>query len=104
MLFLNKNEEKIIKTFMLNQADLEDAVMVLKWADGSRVVAKYDYILEDENEYEIEDENYEEFWSFAFKALRVSGTPPICITQHNYFLISYRNFPDEIIADGQKVN
>ena len=104
MLFLNNKEEKIIKTFMLNQGDFEDEIMVLKWLDGSEVIARYSYILEDENDYEMEDKNYEEFWSFAFEVLKITGNPPIDITKHNYFLISYHNFPDEIIAKGQKIN
>lgn len=104
MLFLNEKEEKIIGVFINNTDKYENERMVLKWKDGSFVVATFDTYIEDEDDCDIEDENYEEFWSFVFKVHRIEGEPPVFITQHDYFLVNYRNFPDEIIAKGKKIN
>jgi len=104
MYALNEREEKVIGRFVDNQSKYEDAEMWLKWKDGSQVVAKYRMYLEDVNDCEPEDEKYEEFWSFVFEVTDVKGTPPVHITHHNLFIVSYHNFPDEIVVDGKKIN
>lgn len=103
-MYLNDKEEKIIGLFMEIADELEGKLIVLKWKDGSQVCGIYDSYIEDELDYEMDDERYEEFWSFVFKAVDLIGAPPIYITEDEYFCIDYRNFPDEIIADGRKIN
>lgn len=95
-MYLNDREEKIIGAFMNIADELEGKPVVLKWRDGSWVLGIYDSYIEDENDCDIEDIGYEEFWSFVFKAVGVSGTPPIYITDDEYFCINYHNFPDEV--------
>ena len=104
MLYLNQREEKIIGNFMLNGDMYSNSVMLLKWDDGSTAVAKYCFLVDDENDCDMSDANYEEFWSFVFEAIQLHGHPPICVTKHNLFEINYHNFPDKIIADGKKIN
>ena len=104
MYYWNEKEEKIIGKFISNTSECECKEMILKWQDGSQVTAVFDSYIEDENDCEMDDENYEEFWSFVFKALNITGNPPIYITEDEYFLVNYHNFPDEIIADNKILN
>lgn len=101
---LNKYEGKIVKTFAENLDHYENEQMELIWEDGSKIVATFDTCFEDENDYEMDEEGYEEFTSFAFTAIAVSGNPPVYITEDDGFLIDYHNFPKEILVDGKKIN
>lgn len=78
--------------------------MILKWGSKIRIHARFDTCFEDDNDLEIDDTDYEEYTSFVFKKLHVIGEPPVFITEHDHFCIDYRNFPDEIITDGKKIN
>ena len=104
MIYLNENEEKIIGKFIEVEDKYENNALSLVWKNGDRVEAKYDSFIEDENDCELEDENYEEFWSFIFKKIEIEGNPPIEVTEDGYFLINYHNFPQEILVDGKKIN
>ena len=103
MYYLNDKEEKIIGRFISNAGEYEYKEITLKWEDGNQATATFDSYIEDENDYEMDDENYEEFWSFVFKALSIKGEPPIYITEDDYFIINYHNFPDEIIVGNKKI-
>ena len=102
--FLNEKEEKIIGKFLNNTNSIQGEELSLIWDDGSQVYAKYDSFIEDELDFEIDEEGYEEIWSFVFKVIRADTNAPIEITEDNYFLINYRNFPKEIIVNGKKIN
>lgn len=103
-MFLNEKEEKIISHFLsrLNQYDIEE--MKLLWLDGSVVFANFDTCFEDDNGLDEDDEAYEEFTTFVFKVIDISGNPPVFITEDDFFCVNYRNFPDEILVDGKKIN
>ena len=103
-MYLNNKEEKIIGKFMDVVDDFEGKLMILKWKDGDQVLGIYDSYMEDELDCEMDDECYEEFWSFVFKAVDLVGEPPIYITEDEFFCVDYRNFPDEIIVDNQRIN
>lgn len=103
-MYLNDKEEKIIRTFMDVADELEGKLIILKWKNGSQVKGIYDSYIEDELDCDMDDESYEEFWTFVFKAIDLIGEPPIYITEDEYFCINYRNFPDEIIVDNTKLN
>lgn len=104
MMYLNKNEEKIIGRFMEIEDEHIGNTLILKWRKGGKVTAKYNSFIEDESDYDMDDENYEEFWSFVFENEAVDGEVPITVTEDNYFTVNYHNFPDEIISDGVKIN
>ena len=53
---------------------------------------------------DVDDKNYEDFTTFAFAAVETKGNPPVLITKDNYFCVNYKNFPDEIIVNGRKIN
>ena len=46
----------------------------------------------------MDDETDEEFYSFAFIATDVTGTPPVDVLENKYFLINYKNFPNKILC------
>lgn len=104
MYFLNEKEEKVIGKFLNSTNSIQGKELNLIWDDGSQVHALYDSYIEDESDFEIDEDGYEEFWSFVFKVIRADANAPIEITEDNYFLINYHNFPREIIADEKKIN
>ena len=103
-MYLNDREEKIIGSFMDVADELEGKLLILKWEDGSQAHGIYDSYVEDESDFDMDEESYEEFWSFVFKAIDIVGEPPIYITEDEYFCIDYHNFPNEIFVDNTKIN
>lgn len=103
-MYLNDKEETVIKEFCKNLNEYDEKTLKLLWQNGSVIVARFDTCFEDENDYELDDEKYEEYWSFVFEAVEVSGKPPVYITEDNFFCVNYQNFPDEIICNGKKLN
>lgn len=104
MYFLNEKEAKVIGKFLNSTNSIQGKELILIWNDGSQAYAVYDSYIEDELDFEIDEDGYEEFGSFVFKVIRVDANVPIEITEDNYFLINYRNFPKEIIVNGKKIN
>ncbi len=104
MYFWNDKEEKIIGTFINNIDSYDGQELVLKWEDGSEVCAIFDSYIEDETDYDMDEDGYEEFWSFVFKGVSILGKPPISITEDDYFMVNYLNFPKEILIDDKKIN
>ena len=104
MFYLNENEETVIGNFIAVESKYTNRILILKWNTGAYVTATYDSFIEDENDYEIEDDEYEEFWSFVFKKLKIEGTPPIEVTEDDYFTVNYHNFPDDIVVNDIKIN
>ncbi len=103
MIFLNEKEQKIIGGFMSYPQKYE-VVLTLKWVGKGEIIAEFDSFMEDENDYEPNDNQYEEFWSLLFTAIKIAGNPPVSIAKNKDFLINYHNFPDEILVDGKKIN
>lgn len=103
-MYLNNKEEKIIGSFMTIADEVEGETVILKWEDGSEVKGIYDSYIEDENDLELDDEKYEEFWSFVFEVVEVSGEPPVYITEDDYFCVNYHNFPEKIMVNGKDIN
>lgn len=101
---LNNYESKVVGTFAENLDQYGDEIMELIWNDSSKIKAKFDTCFEDDNDLEMDEEGYEEFTSFAFTAISVSGELPVSITEDNGFLIDYHNFPDEILVNDKKIN
>ncbi len=104
MLYLNDKEEKVIGKCIEVIDDYYQKEMLLNWGNGNIVYGIYDSYIEDENDFDMESDEYEEFWSFVFKVIKVFGNPPIHVTEDKYFCVDYRNFPDEILVDGKKIN
>ena len=103
---LNDYERLIIGGFLGNLDENDQKIMTLIWPDGSKIVAEFDTYFEDLNDFDAKegDDEFDEYISFVFVAKEVFGVPPIQLNSNGFFLINYHNFPDEIIADGKKMN
>lgn len=75
MIFWNNKEEAIIGAFLNQLEQYENEAMLLQWDDGSQILAQFDSYIEDENDFDMDDANYEEFWSIVFNAINVNGHP-----------------------------
>ena len=91
-MFLNQNEEKIVFNLYSNLNNIGDSMVSLIWDNGS-IKATFDTCFED-----MDDETYEEFYSFVFIATEIIGTPPVEVLDNKYFLINYKNFPNKILC------
>ncbi len=103
-MYFSEKEEKIVRTFYNNIDRYEKKTMILKWDNDSQVIANFDTCFENDNEFDVDDARYEEYISFVFKLIEAFENPPIYITEDKYFCVDYRNFPDEILVDGKKIN
>ena len=103
-MYLNDKEGIIIGRFMDKSDEYEGKILTLKWKDGSLIQGIYDSYMEDETDCDLDDKNYEEFWSFIFSAVDLKGEPPVFITEDDFFCINYHNFPDIIMAGDIKIN
>lgn len=103
-MYLNDKEKKIIGIFLGNLSKYDTKEMKLLWQNGSEIVARFDTCFEDENEFEEDEKKYEEFTTFVFEAIQVTGEPPVFITEDNFFCVNYHNFPENITAENKKIN
>ncbi len=97
-MYLNNFEEKIISTFHKNLDKLMGKTLLLKW-DSGHITGAFDTCFED-----MDDKASEEFYSFVFLVFSKEGNPPVVISDDNYCLINYKNFPIEILLDSKKLN
>ena len=103
-MFLNEKEGIIINKFLENLDKYDDEKMKLLWHEGGTIIARFDTCFEDENEFEENEIEYEEFTTFVFELICISGNPPVFITEDNFFCINYHNFPNKIMVGKQKIN
>lgn len=97
MLYLNSNEEAIIGSFIEKEVDYIGKTVMLSWDKENIAVAVYDSFIEDENGLDLDDNDYEEYWSFVFKIITIVGNPPIDITEDGFFSVNYHTFPQSIV-------
>ena len=99
-MYFSKSEQSIIETFYKNLSSItEEDILTLVWSEG-QIQAKFDTCFDDFNEENEEDE----FTSFVLKKIESTGKPPVEITEADFFIINYHNFPTEIICNGKKIN
>ena len=99
-MYFSKSEQSIIETFYKNLSNItEEDILTLVWSEG-QIQAKFDTCFDDFNEENEEDE----FTSFVLKKIESTGKPPVEITEADFFIINYHNFPTEIICNGKKIN
>lgn len=103
-MYLNNKEEKIIATFYINIDKYEKNLMILKWDNENQITATFDTCFENDNDFDENAPEYEEYTTFVFKLIEISGTPPVYVTEDRFFCIDYHNFPKEILVDGVKIN
>ena len=99
-MYFSKNEQSVIETFYRNLSKIqENDILTLIWNEG-QIQAKFDTCFDDFNEEKEEDE----FTSFILKKLDLKGKPPVKITDADFFIINYHNFPKQIIFNGETIN
>lgn len=103
-MFLNEKEGTIIGNFLKNLDKFDIEEMTLVWSEGETITARFDTCFEDENEFEENETDYEEFTTFVFEAICISGNPPVFITEDKFFCVNYHNFPDKIMVGKRKIN
>ena len=101
-MYLNDKEEKIIEPLFDVLDIIAGKPVTLEWNDGSCAIATIDIVFEDMDEDE-NDENFEEYYSFVFRSISVTGKPPISVSGDNLFLVNYRNFPKSIELNGKNI-
>ena len=87
-MFLNENEGVIIGSFLKNLNIFDKEEMTLVWGSGERITARFDTCFEDSNEFEEDEKEYEEFTTFVFESVCIAGTPPVFITEDNFFCVN----------------
>lgn len=97
-MYLNAFEEKIISTFLKDLNQISGKTLLLKWDTGC-VYAFFDTCFED-----IDDETEEDCYSFSFIVYSKEGIPSIFVSDDNYCLINYKNFPETITLDTIRGN
>ena len=101
-MYYTDKERNIIRPFYKYLSDNKFAkeLFLLKWKNGTEIVAEYYTSGDDDNGLELEDPNYEEYTSFTMEPKKI-----ICLSEKDgfdwvegreLFSFSYHNFPDEI--------
>lgn len=91
----SENEKEIIGNFYSNLNEYVGRKVKLSWNSGF-IIAEYDTCFDDF----ADDNESDEFTSFVFKVLSKNGIVPVEISEDNYCIVNYHNFPNEIIIDG----
>ena len=99
-MYFSKKEQPIIEGFYNKLSKISvNELVTLVWESGT-IQAAFDTCFDDFDENNQNDE----YISFAFKALKVDDNPPVEITENKYFIINYHNFPNAIYLNNEKLN
>ena len=101
-MYFTEKERKIITPFYkyLSDNKFVEEPFLLKWKNGTKILATFYTAYDDFNDLEPEDSNYEEYNSFVMKIQKI-----ICLNEKDgfnwvadreLFEFSYKDFPDEI--------
>ena len=97
-MYLNDKEEKIIEPFLttMERAKQEDLYQ-LEWPSGAKIIGYCDTIYESDNNLELDDPNYEEFWAIAVQIVNIIKSGPELgeISEDNIIEITYHNVPQK---------
>lgn len=88
---LSEKEEKIVGKLYNCLDEISNKEIKLIWETGEMTVV-FDTCFDDFNENDESDE----FTSFVFKVSSTKGTFPAIISEDNYCIINYHNFPTRI--------
>ena len=88
---LSIKEANIVKDLYSRLDEISNREIKLIWTTGE-IIAVFDTCFDDFNE----DDESDEFTSFVFKVNIVKGVVPINISEDNYCIINYHNFPTKI--------
>ena len=88
---LSIKEANIVKDLYSRLDEISNREIKLIWTT-CEIIAVFDTCFYDFNE----DDESDEFTSFVFKVNIVKGVVPINISEDNYCIINYHNFPTKI--------
>ena len=88
---LSIKEANIVKDLYSRLDEISNREIKLIWTTGE-IIAVFDTCFDDFNE----DDESDEFTSFVFKVNIVKGVVPVNISENNYCIINYHNFPTKI--------
>lgn len=88
---LSKKEGKIVGELYSRLDEIFNKEIKLIWKTG-KMIAVFDTCFDDFSE----DDEFDEFTSFVFKVSNISGTVPVEISEDDYCIINYHNFPIKI--------
>ena len=108
-MYFTEKERKIITPFYkyLSDNKFVEEPFLLKWKNGTKILATFYTAYDDFNDLEPEDSNYEEYNSFVMKIQKI-----ICLNEKDgfnwvadreLFEFSYKDFPDEIYNSKGKL-
>lgn len=100
---LNPSEGTIISNFAKVCYAHRFEEMTLYYSDEDFIFAKFEYEMEDENDYDENDPRYEEFYSYVFTVIEIHGNPPVK-PYDDTITINYHNFPKKIICGENILN
>jgi hypothetical protein len=87
----SKNEKPIVENFYNHLGVYENKHLKLSWGNDY-IEAMFDTCFDDFSD----DDETDEFTSFVFEVYKVVGTPPIELSEANFCIINYHNFPKKI--------
>lgn len=90
---MNPNETPRFDAFYNYVYEHKDAIYTFLFPDGTEEKGVYFTSYETDNNLELDDPNYEEFWGIAFKDV-ITG---------KCFEITYYNLPEAVFCDGKRV-
>ena len=71
-MIINKNEEYFINNFFKQFESAKNSDLFrIEWSDGSAAEVSVDTTYEDDNGLELDDVNYEEYWSVAVEIRKI---------------------------------
>ena len=95
-MWLNDSEEKIISEFLnIMEKSTNKDLYEMEWQDGTKIVGYCDTIYESDNDLELEDPNYEEYWGVAICIVNIvkQGSEIEGKTINDLIEINYHNVP-----------
>ena len=103
-MYFTEKERKIITPFYkyLSDNKFVEEPFLLKWKNGTKILATFYTAYDDFNDLEPEDSNYEEYNSFVVRVKKLinfnvlDGFKKSWLENGVLFEFSYKDFPDEI--------
>ena len=89
---INPNETPRFDTLFRFTHGHEKGLYTFCYSNGNEEIVRYDTDYETDNNLELDDPDYEEFFAIVFR--RESG---------ELFEVTYHNLPDSIFCDGKRV-
>lgn len=98
-MFFSELESKLMGEFQGELDAHPKSLIKMKLQDGTELIASFDTCYESDNDLEMDDEGYEEFYSYVFeiiKVLSVKEEDSDKYRTHSLFEVNYHTLPIEM--------